>query len=239
MDDRLEISDRVRAYLAPEDLAALARARRHSELTCFVCEKPILPESEEKATVSLLSDPVEGILVARVAHPDCAPSQAEVLDMPREALAAAGSSGTISYIQAVMRLPNPTAAVFWEQGLAVTARGGEGEGMYPYLEGYREDGFAPGERIPFLDRWEFGFEGNDLVLRRGDETMERFGDAVENAPDAWFDAIRSTGSCLALVGVGLGVSRFDLGQLEKARIEGRAVAAMIGVSGVSDGLGGV
>lgn len=229
MSDLLEISDQVKAYLAPENLAGIIRAREHTVLKCFVCEGSIPPESKESTTISLFADPIERVLVAQVAHSGCAPSQVEVLDMPREAIAEA-ESGSISYVQLVMGLPDPTAAILWERDVDVTVRDGEGNTVYPYLEHYRALGFVSGESIPMLDDWTLGLEQNDLVLRLDGNTMEEFGAALEAAPEGWFDVIEQAGHCLAMIGVGLGLDRFDPEQLGPARLEDRLVAAAIGVA---------
>lgn len=229
MSDLLEISDQVMAYLAPEDLAGLARARQHTELKCFACEGSIPPESKEKTTVSLVSDPIEKVLVARVAHSACAPSEVNVRDMPREAMAITGS-GSISYVQAVLRLSGPIAAIFWEPNLSVMVRDEAGSTIYPYIEHYRALGFVSEEVFPTLDGWDFRVvEESNLVLWQEEEKREQFDAAMQNAPDGWLATVKRTGSCLAVVAVGLGVDRFDLAEFQKAREEGRSVGAVISV----------
>jgi len=151
------------------------------------------------------------------------------MDLPREVIAGL-APGSISYIPAVMHLPDPIAAIFWEQNLSVTVRGADGTPFYPYLEHYRALGFLRGEEAPGLAGWKFEFEGDDLLLYREEGRMEEFNGAVEKAPAKWFDAMERTGGCLAMVGVGLGVDRLDLGLLERAWAEDRVAAAMINAS---------
>jgi hypothetical protein len=213
MTQRIDLSPEVRGLLRPEDEARIHEVRGHTELCCFVCEGWIVPESDETATVSVVFDPNAAAAVVKFAHAGCAPSRADVTDLPAERLS---DSGGITYI--------------WERNLDVRLVGPEDEEIQPYLENYRAAGFAPvreGEPVGGLPDWRLALEGEDLVLYRGDEVTDRFEASTTDPPGGWFEALRETNTCFLVVGSGLGLDRADPERIAVALASGQAIVALV------------
>ena len=100
----------------------------------------------------------------------------------------------------------------------------------PYVDAHRASGFHPvlhDETVRPLPKWRLECDGEDLVLSRNGEHVDRFLDGAAQPPDGWFDALRASGYCLLIVGSGLGLERPHSEHIQRALRSGRAIMGLV------------
>jgi hypothetical protein len=219
---RLEVGVDVAAVLRREEAMRLHDLRDIDRLRCGICGDWIEPGSSAQTTVSAALD---GDRVAiEFAHAECSPSRANLA--PLIVLAQSEPLG-IRYAQAMH--PDAGAVLVWERTLDLRVRGLEGDEQYLYLDADWWEGFHPAladEPVRLLAGWLLNSDGEDLVLRHGDDEVERFHGAIERSPPGWLESLKESGFCLLIVGAGIGLSRPTAPSIQRAIREGRALMGL-------------
>jgi hypothetical protein len=219
---RLVIGTDVAAVLRPEEEARLHDVRDIDRVRCRVCGGWIEPGSSEPTSVSMT---IEGDLVAAdFSHAECSSSCADLASLA--VLANAEPLG-IEYAQALH--PEAGAVLIWERKLDLRLRGVDGGDACLYLDPDWWDGFHPARDdgpVRLLAGWLLRSAGDDLVLRHGEQEVERFHDAVASSPDGWLESVRESGFCLLIVGSGMGLGRPRAAGVQQAIREHRALLGL-------------
>jgi hypothetical protein len=219
---RLEVGPDVAAALRPEEAARLAVLRDLDRVSCAVCGEWIEPESSVPASVSIARDGDH--VRAEFAHAHCSPSRADLANLV--ILAQAEPLG-IEYVQALH--PEAGPVLLWERKLDVRVRGLDGDERPLYLDADWWEGFhgpLADEPVHLLVGWMLEREGEDLVLRRGDDEVERFYGAIERATPEWLESLEESGFCLVIVGAGVGLQRPRAAAIQSAMREHRALMGL-------------
>jgi hypothetical protein len=126
--------------------------------------------------------------------------------------------------------PDAGAVLLWERRLNVRA-GGPGDLVtFPYLDAQRFDGFhgpLADEPVRMLPGLQLQDDGDDLVLMRDSEVVERFHDAVEAAPQGWLEAVGESGFALLIVGANLQLRNPSAGAIQRAIRARRALMGLV------------
>lgn len=211
------------AVLRPEEAARLHDLRDLDSIRCAVCGRWVEPGSSETVSVSISLE--GGAAIAEFAHRECSPSRADLAEL---VVMAQSEPRGISYVQAMH--PEAGAVLLWERKLDLRVRAaGDGNTSSLYLDADWWDGFhfALGdEPVRLLVGWRLGREADDLVLRRGDDLIERFHGGAGRPPPGWLEALDDSGFCLLIVGAGLSV---DHPGAEAVQAAIRARRAMMGL----------
>jgi hypothetical protein len=221
MNERLELGPDVEAVLLIEEAAALQELHDRERVRCLSCGGWIDPGDEATVTVSLDAE----VAVAELAHPWCAPARANLAELVAVALA---DPKGIAYVQALH--PQAGAVLIWERKLDVRVRGGAHGEARPYVDARRASGFhrmrrdEPVEALPEL---RLERDGDDLVLRRGRDQVDRFPDGGADPPAGWFDALRASGYCLLIVGSELGLDHPGGERIQRALRSGGAIMGLV------------
>jgi hypothetical protein len=223
MTGRLDIGPRVAAMLRPEEADVLTALCEQDAVRCAVCGEWIAAESADRATLSLSVEGEEA--VAQFAHDTCAPSQADLAELA--AMADADPQG-IAFSQALH--PEAGAVLLWERRLNVRT-GAPGDLVtFPYLHAQRFEGFhgaLADEPVRLLPGLRLQDDGDDLVLMRGDEVVERFHGALEAPPPGWLEAVGESGFALLIVGASLQLRKPSAGAIQRAIRARRALMGLV------------
>jgi hypothetical protein len=221
MTARLELGTDAEAVLRAEEAAALHELHGRKPARCLACRNWIEPGDEATVTISLDGE----VAVAEFAHRWCAPARANLAELVVVALA---DPKGIAYVQALH--PQAGAVLIWERKLDVRVRGlADGE-VQPYVDAHRASGFHPmlrDEPVRVLPKWRLEVDGADLVLSRDGEQVDRFADGGAESPLGWFDAMRSSGYCLLIVGSGLGLAQPGSESIQHALRSGDAIMGLV------------
>jgi hypothetical protein len=219
---RLEVGPDVAAVLRPEEAARLRDLRDLDPPACAICGEWIGPDSSAPTSVSIS---LEGDRVtAEFAHAECSPSHAELA--PLVVLADAEPLGIV-YAQALH--PDAGAVLLWERKLDVRVRGLDGNEHSLYLDPVRWEGFHGAlahEPVRLLAGWLLERHGDDLVLRRSEQEVERFHGAIERPPAGWLESLEESGFCMMIVGAGIGLERPQAAAIQSAIRESRAMMGL-------------
>jgi hypothetical protein len=221
MTENLELGPDVEAILRREEAIALHQLHERERVRCRACDQWIGPGDEATVTVRL-----DGrVAVAEMAHRWCAAAGADLAELVAVALA---DPKGIAYAQALH--PDAGAVLIWERKLDVRVRGGSRGEARPYVDAHRARGFHPmlsDEPVRGLDGWRLETDGADLVLSSEGEPVDRFADGSARSPAGWFDALRSSGYCLAIVGSELGLQEPGGDRIGHALRSGGAVIGLV------------
>jgi hypothetical protein len=232
MTERLDLGPDVEAVLRSEEAAALHRLHDHEHLRCLSCGNWIQPEDEATVTVALDGETA----VAEFAHRWCAPAKANLVELVRVALA---DPLGIEYAQALH--PEAGAVLIWERKLDIRVRGAADGESRPYVDVHRASGFHPmlhDEPVRALTEWRLEVDGDDLLLSRAGEPVDRFLDGGARAPGGWFEALRASGYCLLIVGSELGLRQPGSEQIQRALRSEGAILGLVEFDEGSDGPSG-
>jgi hypothetical protein len=221
MTERLELGTDAEAVLRSEEAAALHELHAHEQVRCLACEHWIEPGDEATVTISLIGEAA----VAELAHRWCAPAKANLAELVAVALA---DPKGIAYVQALH--PEAGAVLIWERKLDIRVRGSASGEARPYVDAHQARGFHPmlrDEPVRALPRWRLELDGADLVLSREGELVDRFADGGAEPPAGWFDALRSSGYCLLIVGSSLGLEQPGSERIQDALHAGGAVMGLV------------
>jgi hypothetical protein len=199
MTENLELGRDVEAILHREEATALHHLHERERVRCLACVQLIEPGDKATVTVRLDGE----VAVAEMAHRRCSASGADLAELVAVALA---DPKGIAYVQALH--PDAGAVLIWQRKLDVRVHGGSQGEAQPYVDAHRARGFHPmlsDEPVRALEGWRLQTDGADLVLSREGEHVDRFADGSVRSPAGWFDALRSSGYCLAIVGSQLGL----------------------------------
>ena len=219
---RLEVGADVGALLRPEEATRLHDLRDIERVRCGFCNEWINPGSSARTAVSASLD---GDHVAvEFSHAECSPSRADLA--PLIALAQFVPLG-IHYSQAIH--PDAGAVLVWERRLDLRVCGLAGQEQYLYLDADWWEGFHPAladEPVRLLAGWLLKSDGEDLVLRHGENEIERFDLAIERSPAGWMESVEESGFCLLIVGAGIGLDRPVATSVQRAIRERRALMGL-------------
>lgn len=221
MTEHLELGPDVEAVLRSEEAAALHELHDREQVRCLACGDWIEPGDQATVTMSLDGE----MAVAEFAHRWCAPARANLAELVTVALA---DPKGIAYVQALH--PEAGAVLIWERKLDVRVRGSADGEARPYMDAHRASGFHPmlhDEPVRALPEWRLELEGADLVLSREGEQVDRFADGGAEPPVGWFDALRTSGYCLLIVGSGLGLDRAGSERIQHALRSGGAIMGLV------------
>ncbi len=221
-NQRLEVGKDLAAVLRPEEAARLRALRDLERLPCAICGEWIEPESNVTTSVSISLQGQRA--TAEFAHARCSPSRADLAALV--ILAQAEPLGII-YAQALH--PQSGAVLLWERKLDVRVRGLGGEYESLYLDDDWWEGFhlaLADEPVRLLAGWLLEPDGEDLVLRHGQEPVERFHGAIERSPQGWLESLRESGFCLLIVGAGIGLERPGASEIQRAIRQRRALMGL-------------
>lgn len=222
MTARLDIGSHVAAMLRPEEADALTSLYERDAVRCAVCGRWIVARCAERVTLSLAVDGDEAL--AQFAHDTCAPSRADLAALVT--IADADPQG-IAFSQALHH--DAGAVLLWERRLSV--RVGEPDHMtFPYLDAQRFAGFhgpLADQPVRLLPDRRLQDDGDDLVLMRGDDLVERFHDAVEAAPPGWLEAVGESGFALLIVGANLQLRKPSAQTIQHALRARRALMGLV------------
>jgi hypothetical protein len=87
--------------------------------------------------------------------------------------------------------------LLWERKLDVRVRGLDGNERSLYLDADRWEGFhgaLADEPVRLLAGWLLERDWEDLVLRCGEEEVERFYGAIERSTPEWLESLEDSGS---------------------------------------------
>jgi hypothetical protein len=221
MTELLELGTDAEAVLRTEEAAALHELHGRKQARCLACRNWIEPGDEATVTISLDGE----VAVAEFAHRWCAPARANLAELVVVALA---DPKGIAYVQALH--PDAGAVLIWERKLDVRVRGLPDGEAQPYVDAHRASGFHPmlrDEPVRVLPKWRLEVDGADLVLSRDGEQVDRFADGGAEPPLGWFDAMRSSGYCLLIVGAGLGLTQPGSESIQHALRSGDAIMGLV------------
>ena len=221
MSERLELGRDVEAVLRSEEAAALHELHEREQVRCLACGNWIDPQDDATVSVSLDDD----VAIAEFAHRWCAPARANLAELVAAALA---DPKGIAYVQALH--PEAGAVLIWERKLDVRVRGAAHGEARPYVDAHRASGFHPvlhDEPVHALRELRLELDGEDLVLRRGHEQVDRFAEGGSASPDGWFAALRASGYCLLIVGSELGLDRPGRERIQRALRSGAAILGLV------------
>lgn len=221
-NDRLEVGPDVAAVLRPEEAARLDVLSGLDPVACAVCREWIEPGSCDATSVSISIDGDH--VTAEFAHARCSPSRADLASLVT--LAQAEPLGIV-YVQALH--PEAGAVLLWERKLDVRVRGLDGNHRSLYLDAAFWQGFheaLPDEPVRLLAGWLLERDGEDLVLRRGEEEIERFHGALERSTPEWLRSLEESGFCLVIVSAGAGLERPEAASIQSAIREHRALMGL-------------
>lgn len=220
-NERLELGP-VAAVLRPEEAARLDVLSGLDPVACAVCSEWIEPGSCDSTSVSISIDGDHAI--AEFAHARCSPSRADVVSLV--ALAQSEPLGIV-YVQALH--PDAGAVLLWERKLDVRVRGLDGNHQSLYLDAGLWQGFHEAladEPVRLLVGWLLEREGEDLVLRHGEDEIERFHGALERATPEWLHSLEESGFCLVIVSAGARLQRPEAASIQSAIREHRALMGL-------------
>jgi hypothetical protein len=223
MTGHLDIGPLVAAVLRPEEADVLTALREQDAVRCAVCGKWIAATSDGGVTLSLSVDGDEAVV--QFAHDTCAPSSADLAELV--AIADADPQG-IAFSQALH--PDAGPVLLWERRLNVRAGGPGDLATFPYLDAHRVDGFhgaLADEPVRLLPDLHLKDDGDDLVLMRRDEVVERFHAAVEAAPPGWLEAAHNAGYVLLIVGANLKLRNPSADAIQRAIRTRRALMGLV------------
>jgi hypothetical protein len=223
MTGHLDIDPRVAAVLRPEEADVLTALCEQDAVRCTVCGEWIATSADGGVTLSLSVDGDEAI--AQFAHDTCAPSRADLAELV--AMADADPQG-IAFSQALH--PDAGPVLLWERRLSVRAGGPGDLARFPYLDAQRVDGFhgaLADEFVRLLPDLHLKDDGDDLVLMRGHEIVERFHAAVEAAPPGWMEAAHKSGYALLIVGANLRLRNPSADAIQHAIRARRALMGLV------------
>jgi hypothetical protein len=218
----LEIGPDVAPVLRPEEAARLHEVLDLDRLRCAVCGAWIerVPNAATSVSVSL-----DGHRAAiEFAHAGCSASRA---DLAALVVAAEAQPLGINYVQALH--PDAGAVLLWERKLDLRVHGLARKEECVYLDPDWWDGFHTAladEPVRLLVGWLLVRDGEDLVLRRGDLSVERFHGAVDSAPPGWLESLLQSGFCLLIVGAGMGLRSPEAAAIQRAIRERRALMGL-------------
>jgi hypothetical protein len=219
---RLEIGPDVAAVLRPEEAARLRDLHEFERMPCTICGDWIEPGSSTPTSVSISLDGDH--VAAEFAHAACSRSRADLAGLV--VLAQSEPLG-IAYAQALH--PEAGAVLLWERKLDLRMRGLDGNEHSVYLDADRWEGFhgaLTGEPVRLLAGWLLEREGEDFVLRRGEQEVERFHGAIERSTPEWLKSLEESGFCLMIVGAGVGLERPKAAAIQSAIREHRALMGL-------------
>lgn len=219
---RLEVGPDVAAVLRPEEAARLRDLRDFERVPCAICGKWIEPGSDVPTSVSISLEDDDA--TAEFAHAECSPSRA---DLARLAVLAQAEPLGIVFAQALH--PDAGAVLMWERKLDVRVRGLDGNDQSLYLDADWWAGFhgaLADEPVRLLAGWLLGRDGEDLVLRRGEQVVERFYGAIGRCTPQWLESLEESGFCLVIVGSGVGLERPKAVAIQSAIREHRALMGL-------------
>jgi hypothetical protein len=219
---RLEIGREVAAVLRPEEAARLRDLHDLERMPCAICGEWIDsgPSTPASVSISLDGDHV----TAEFTHPACSHSRADLAGLV--VLAQSEPLG-IAYAQALH--PEVGAVLLWERKLDLRVRGLDGNEQSVYLDADRWEGFhgaLTGEPVRLLVGWLLERDGEDLVLRRGEQEVERFHEAVQRSTPEWRESLEESGFCLVIVGAGVGLERPKAAAIQSAIREHRVLMGL-------------
>jgi hypothetical protein len=221
-NQRLELGPDVAAVLRPEEAARLRDLRDFDRVRCAICGGWIEPGSSAPTSVSISLNGDR--VTAEFAHAECSPSRA---DLARIVVLAQAEPLGIVYAQALH--PDAGAVLLWERKLDVRVRGLDGEAECLYLDADWWEGFHAAladEPVRLLAGWLLERDGEDLVLRHGEDAVERFHGAIERSPPGWLESLEESGFCLLIVGAGVGLERPGATAIQRAIREHRALMGL-------------
>jgi hypothetical protein len=219
---RLDVGPDVAAVLRPEEAARLRDLRNVDHVPCAVCGEWIEPSSGALTSVSISLDGDH--VTAEFAHAACSPSRADLAGLV--VLAQSEPLG-IAYAQALH--PEVGPVLLWGRKLDVRVRGLDGSEQSLYLDAERWKGFhgaLAGEPVRLLVGWLLVREGEDLVLRYGEQEVERFYGAIERSTPEWLESLEDSGFCLMIVTAGVDLERPKATAIQSAIREHRALMGL-------------
>jgi hypothetical protein len=219
---RLEVGAEVAVLLRPEEARRLRDLRDLDHLRCARCGEWIDPGSDSQTSVSVSLDGYAAVIEFN--HLACSPSQADLREL---AIHAQAEPLGIEYSQALH--PEAGPVLVWERKLDLRVRGLDGPDQWLYLDADWWDGFHPvlaDEPVRLLAGWLLRPDGEDLVLRRRDQEVERFHAAMDRAPPGWLESGEEAGFCLLIVGAGIGLDRPEATAIQRALKERRALMGL-------------
>ncbi len=208
--------------LRPEEAARLHLFCDLDPVSCSICGEWIEPDSTvpTSVSISLNGDHV----TAEFAHARCSPSRG---DLAALAVLAQSEPLGIAYVQALH--PEVGAVLLWERKLDVRVRGLDGNEQSLYLDADWWEGFhgaLADEPVRLLVGWLLARDGQDLVLQRDGEEVERFHGAIQQSTPEWLESLEESGFCLAIVGAGVGLERPTTAAIQSAIRERRALMGL-------------
>jgi hypothetical protein len=221
--ERLDVGADVAAVLRPEETARLRDLRDLDHVACAICGEWIEPDSSAatSVSVSLAGERV----AAEFTHAECSPSHA---DLARLVVLAQAEPLGIVYAQALH--PDAGAVLLWERKLDVRVRGLDGDDSSLYLDVGRWEGFhvaLADEPVRLLAGWLLERDGDDLVLRRHEQEVERFHGAIRRSTPEWLGSLEESGFCMMIVGAGVGLERPEAASIQVAIREHRALMGLV------------